>query len=65
MLTELLSRGRQGELGSAYIGDLLSRDPDDVPVALDVRGFTSTTSPSSPAPAAAKAISPASSSKNC
>ena len=42
MLTELLSRGRRSELGSAYIGDLLSRDPDDVPVALDVRGFTST-----------------------
>lgn len=41
-LTHLLSRGRQGELGSAYIGDLLSRDPGAVPVALDVRGFTST-----------------------
>lgn len=41
-LTDLLSRGRQGELGSAYIGDLLSRDPGAVPVALDVRGFTST-----------------------
>ena len=42
LLTELLSRGRQGELGSAHIGDLLSRPPDAVPVALDVRGFTST-----------------------
>ncbi|MYC95289.1 MAG: ATP-binding protein [Caldilineaceae bacterium SB0661_bin_32] len=42
MLTDLLSRGCQGELGSAYIGDLLSRDPGAVPVALDVRGFTST-----------------------
>ena len=42
MLTELLSRGRRGELGSAHIGDLLSRAPDAVPVALDVRGFTST-----------------------
>ncbi len=42
LLTELLSRGRQGEVGSAHIGDLLSRDPDAVPVALDVRGFTST-----------------------
>ena len=41
-LTELLSRGRKGRLGSAYIGDLLSRDPGAVPVALDVRGFTST-----------------------
>ena len=42
LLNELLSRGRQGELGSAHIGDLLSRDPGAVPVALDVRGFTST-----------------------
>ena len=42
MLTDLLSRGCQGELGSAYVGDLLSRDPGAVPVALDVRGFTST-----------------------
>ena len=42
LLTELLSRRRQGELGSAHIGDLLSRDPGAVPVALDVRGFTST-----------------------
>ena len=41
-LTDLLSRGRQGQLGSAHIGDLLSRDPAAVPVALDVRGFTST-----------------------
>ena len=41
-LTDLLSRGRQWELGSAYIGDLLSRDPGAVPVAIDVRGFTST-----------------------
>ena len=42
LLTVLLSRRRQGELGSAHIGDLLSRDPGAVPVALDVRGFTST-----------------------
>ena len=42
MLTELLSRRRQGEHGSAHIGDLLSRAPEAVPVALDVRGFTST-----------------------
>ncbi len=41
-LTDLLSRGRRGQLGSAHIGDLLSRDPVAVPVALDVRGFTST-----------------------
>ena len=42
MLTGLLSRGRRGEIGGAHIGDLLSRPPDAVPVALDVRGFTST-----------------------
>ncbi len=42
MLTKLLSRGRRGEVGSAHIGDLLSRPPGAVPVALDVRGFTST-----------------------
>lgn len=41
-LTALLSRVRRGELGSAHIGDLLSRDPGAVPVALDVRGFTGT-----------------------
>ena len=42
VLTDLLSRGREGEIGSAHIGDLLSRDPGAVPVALDARGFTST-----------------------
>lgn len=42
MLTGVLSRGRKGERGSAYIGDLLSRGPGAVPVALNVRGFTST-----------------------
>ena len=42
LLTELLSRGRRGEIGSAHIGDLLSRAPGAVPVALHVRGFTST-----------------------
>ncbi len=42
MLTDVLSRGRKGERGSAYIGDLLSRGPGAVPVALNVRGFTST-----------------------
>lgn len=42
LLTEVLSRGRQGKLGSAHIGDLLSRSPGAVPVALNVRGFTST-----------------------
>ncbi|RLT32166.1 MAG: ATP-binding protein [Chloroflexi bacterium] len=42
MLTSVLSRGRKGERGSAYIGDLLSREPGAVPVALNVKGFTST-----------------------
>jgi len=42
MLTDVLSRGRKGERGSAHIGDLLSRGPGAVPVALNVRGFTST-----------------------
>ena len=42
MLTSVLSRGRKGERGSAYIGDLLSRGPGAVPVALNVKGFTST-----------------------
>lgn len=42
MLTSVLSRGRKGERGSAYIGDLLNRGPGAVPVALNVRGFTST-----------------------
>ncbi len=42
LLAEVLSRGQRGELGSAHIGDLLSRAPGAVPVALDARGFTST-----------------------
>ena len=42
MLTSVLSRGEKGERGSAYLGDLLSRGPGAVPVALNVRGFTST-----------------------
>lgn len=42
MLTDVLSRGQKGERGSAYLGDLLSRGPGAVPVALNVRGFTST-----------------------
>ncbi len=29
-------------MGSAWLGSLLSREPDAVPVALDVKGFTST-----------------------
>lgn len=41
-LTTVLSKRKQGELGSAYLGSLLSRPGESVPVALDVRGFTST-----------------------
>jgi DNA helicase HerA-like ATPase len=42
LLAEVLSRRKQGEVGSAYLGSLLSREPDAVPVALDAFGFTST-----------------------
>jgi uncharacterized protein len=42
LLTQVLSKRKQGEHGSAHLGSLLSRAPDAVPVALDVRGFTST-----------------------
>jgi uncharacterized protein len=41
-LAEVLSRGRQNQRGGAHLGSLLSRDTDVVPIALDVRGFTST-----------------------
>lgn len=41
-LADTLSASRKGERGSAYIGDLLSRGPGAVPVALSVKGFTST-----------------------
>ncbi len=41
-LVQVLGRGHKGERGSAYIGDLLSRPPGAVPVALSVSGFTST-----------------------
>ncbi len=41
-LAATLSRTHQGELGSAHLGSLLSRAPDAVPIAVDVRGFTST-----------------------
>ncbi len=41
-LAEVLSRRQRGERGSAYLGSLLSRAAEAVPVALDVRGFTST-----------------------
>jgi uncharacterized protein len=42
LLSEVLSRRKRGEMGSAYLGSLLSREPDAVPVALDAYGFTST-----------------------
>lgn len=42
LLTEVLSKRKLGERGSAHLGSLLSRAPGAVPVALDVRGFTST-----------------------
>ncbi len=42
LLTRVLSKRRQGERGSAHMGSLLSRAPGAVPVALDVKGFTST-----------------------
>lgn len=42
LLQDVLSPGRKGKQGGAHIGDLLSREAGAVPVALDVRGFTST-----------------------
>jgi DNA helicase HerA-like ATPase len=42
MLSQVLSKGDKGSVGSAHLGSLLSRDAEAVPVALDVRGFTST-----------------------
>ncbi len=41
-LAKTLSRAQKGDRGSAFLGSLLSRDPDAVPIALDVHGFTST-----------------------
>ncbi len=41
-LAQVLSKRVKGDVGSAHLGSLLSREPDAVPVALDVRGFTST-----------------------
>lgn len=41
-LATVLSKRKRGEMGSATIGSLLSREADAVPVALDVQGFTST-----------------------
>jgi DNA helicase HerA-like ATPase len=42
LLAEVLSKRKAGERGGAAIGSLLSRPPGAVPVALDVKGFTST-----------------------
>ncbi|MCB0130506.1 MAG: ATP-binding protein, partial [Caldilineaceae bacterium] len=42
LLSAVLSKRKQGDGGSAHLGSLLSRPADAVPVALDVRGFTST-----------------------
>lgn len=42
MLSEVLSRRKVGERGSAHVGWLLSRETGEVGVALDVNEFTST-----------------------
>lgn len=42
MLSEVLTRRRQGEVGSATVGSLLSRGEGRVPIALDVAALTST-----------------------
>src|SRR5947209_8403399 len=42
MLSEVLSKRKRDERGSAYVGWLLSRAQADVPVVLDVNEFTST-----------------------
>ncbi len=42
VLAEVLSKKGVDQIGSAHIGSLLSRPPDAVPIALDVRSFTST-----------------------
>lgn len=42
MLSEVLSKRKVAQRGSAYVGWLLSRGQEDVPVALDVNEFTST-----------------------
>src|SRR5919199_86077 len=42
MLSEVLSKRKKDQRGSAYIGWLLSRGQADVPVVLDVNEFTST-----------------------
>lgn len=42
LLTQVLSKRKKGERGGAHLGSLLSRAEGSVPVALDVKGFTST-----------------------
>jgi hypothetical protein len=42
MLSEVLSRKRSGQPGSATIGSLLTRKPDDVPIVLSVKDVVST-----------------------
>ena len=42
LLTRVLSKRERSAVGSAHLGSLLSRPAEAVPVALDVRGFTST-----------------------
>jgi DNA helicase HerA-like ATPase len=42
MLGQVLSKKRPAERGGAHLGSLLSRAPDAVPIAVDVRGFTGT-----------------------
>ncbi len=42
LLTQVLSKRKKGERGGAHLGSLLSRAEGAVPVALDVKGFTST-----------------------
>ncbi len=42
MLVTVLNKKQRGELGSCYLGWLLSRGPEEVPVVLSAREFTST-----------------------
>ncbi|HZU12235.1 MAG TPA: ATP-binding protein [Chloroflexota bacterium] len=42
MLSQVLSKRRREDVGSAYVGWLLSRHKEEVPVVLDVNEFTST-----------------------
>lgn len=42
LLARVLSKRERGQIGSAFLGSLLSRADEAVPVALDVKSFTST-----------------------